>query len=181
MKNLVQINILIKRMLCRPAMIAVLMLIPMALILVHVLPEKKQSTEIVSGIFIETPDEYTDSFIGYLYNTATGFTFQPYESLPDMKDDVASGKLDAGYSFPVDFSHLLCLFTLEADKLVKCSRIGKCLFYIIIRKYNSYMASITFHHTAFTKLHMVYFFILKHLYILLSILFPSTMLLKQTL
>lgn len=40
MKNLVQINILIKRMLCRPAMIAVLMLIPMALILVHVLPEK---------------------------------------------------------------------------------------------------------------------------------------------
>lgn len=52
MKNLVQINILIKRMLCRPAMIAVLMLIPMALILVHVLPEKKQSTEIVSGIFI---------------------------------------------------------------------------------------------------------------------------------
>lgn len=107
MKNLVQINILIKRMLCRPAMIAVLMLIPMALILVHVLPEKKQSTEIVSGIFIETPDEYTDSFTGYLYNTATGFTFQPYESLPDMKDDVASGKLDAGYSFPVDFSQAM--------------------------------------------------------------------------
>ena len=52
MKNLVQINILIKRMLCRPAMIAVLMLIPMALILVHALPEKKQSTEIVSGIFL---------------------------------------------------------------------------------------------------------------------------------
>ena len=98
MKNLVQINILIKRMLYRPAMIAVLMLIPTALILVHVLPEKKQSTEIVSGIFIETPDEYTDSFTGYLYNTATGFTFQPYES---------SGKLDAGYSFPVDFSQAM--------------------------------------------------------------------------
>ena len=45
---------------------------------------------------------------------------------------------------------LLCLFALEGDKLVKCSRIGKCLFYIIIRKYNSYMASITFPSPNFT-------------------------------
>lgn len=45
---------------------------------------------------------------------------------------------------------LLCLFALEGDKLVKCSRIGKCLFYIIIRKYNSYMASITLPSPNFT-------------------------------
>lgn len=84
------------------------------------------------------------------------------------------------YLLKLALRYLLRLFALEGDKLVKCSRIGKCLFYIIISKYNSYMASITFHHTAFTKLHMVYFFILKHYYILLSILFPSTILLKQT-
>lgn len=115
MKNLVQINILIKRILCRPAMIAVLLLIPMALLTVHILPEKKQSTEIVSGIFIEAPDDYTDTFTGYLYNTTTGFTFQPYDSLSDMKDDVASGKLDAGYSFPADFSKAM----IHMDKNVK--------------------------------------------------------------
>lgn len=54
------------------------------------------------------------------------------------------------YLLKLTLSHLLCLFTLESDKLVKCSRIGKCLFYIIIRKYNSYMASITLPSPNFT-------------------------------
>lgn len=35
------------------------------------------------------------------------------------------------YLLKLALRYLLCLFALEADKLVKCSRIGKCLFYII--------------------------------------------------
>ena len=104
MKNFIQINILIKRILCRPAMIAVLMLIPAALISVRLLPEKKQSTEIVSGIFIEEPDSYTDTFIDSLEDTSTGFIFQIYSNLDEMMDDVASGKLDSGYALPAGFS-----------------------------------------------------------------------------
>ena len=104
MKNFIQINILIKRILYRPAMIAVLMLIPVSIVSVRFLPEKKQSTEIVSGIFIEKPDSYTDTFIDSLEDTSTGFIFQIYSSLDEMMDDVASEKLDSGYSLPADFS-----------------------------------------------------------------------------
>lgn len=104
MKNFIQINILIKRILYRPAMIAVLMLIPVSIVSVRFLPEKKQSTEIVSGIFIEKPDSYTDTFIDSLEDTSTGFIFQIYSSLDEMMDDVASEKLDSGYSLPSDFS-----------------------------------------------------------------------------
>ncbi len=104
MKNITQINILIKRILGRPAMIAVLLIIPAALLFVHMLPEKKQSTEIVSGIYIEENDSYTEAFVSHLTDSATGFIFHEYVSLSDMKDDVASGTIDAGYMIPTGFS-----------------------------------------------------------------------------
>ena len=52
MNHIRQINLLIKRILCRPAMIVVLLVIPAVLIAVSFLPARKQSTEIVSGVYI---------------------------------------------------------------------------------------------------------------------------------
>mgnify|MGYP002249637470 FL=1 len=37
-------------------------------------------------------------------STSTGFTFRHYESLKDMKDDVASGRIDSAYMVPDGFS-----------------------------------------------------------------------------
>ena len=100
MNHIRQINLLIKRILCRPAMIVVLLVIPAVLIAVSFLPARKQSTEIVSGVYIESSDEHTDAFLSYLTSTSTGFTFRHYESLKDMKDDVASGRIDSAYMVP---------------------------------------------------------------------------------
>ena len=104
MNHIRQINLLIKRILCRPAMIVVLLVIPAVLIAVSFLPARKQSTEIVSGVYIESSDEHTDAFLSYLTSTSTGFTFRHYESLKDMKDDVASGRIDSAYMVPDGFS-----------------------------------------------------------------------------
>lgn len=104
MNHIRQINLLIKRILCRPAMIVVLLVIPAVLIAVSFLPARKQSTEIVSGVYIESSDEHTDAFLSYLTSTSTGFTFRHYESLKDMKDDVASGRIDSAYMVPDSFS-----------------------------------------------------------------------------
>ena len=104
MNHIRQINLLIKRILCRPAMIVVLLVIPAVLIAVSLLPARKQSTEIVSGVYIESSDEHTDAFLSYLTSTSTGFTFRHYESLKDMKDDVASGRIDSAYMVPDGFS-----------------------------------------------------------------------------
>ena len=104
MNHIRQINLLIKRILCRPAMIVVLLVIPAVLIAVSFLPARKQSTEIVSGVYIESSDEHTDAFLSYLTSTSTGFTFRHYESPKDMKDDVASGRIDSAYMVPDGFS-----------------------------------------------------------------------------
>ena len=104
MNHIRQINLLIKRILCRPATIVVLLVIPAVLIAVSLLPARKQSTEIVSGVYIESSDEHTDAFLSYLTSTSTGFTFRHYESLKDMKDDVASGRIDSAYMVPDGFS-----------------------------------------------------------------------------
>ena len=85
-------------------MIVVLLVIPAVLIAVSLLPARKQSTEIVSGVYIESSDEHTDAFLSYLTSTSTGFTFSHYESLKDMKDDVASGRIDSAYMVPDGFS-----------------------------------------------------------------------------
>lgn len=103
-KTFIQINILIKRMLCRPAMIVVLLLMPALLLSVRLLPEKKQSTRIVSGIYIDSPDDYTDRLINNLTSNSTGFTFEVYNDLEKMKDDTASGKIDSSYMIPAGFS-----------------------------------------------------------------------------
>ena len=84
-------------------MIVVLLVIPAVLIAVSFLPARKQSTEIVSGVYIESSDEHTDAFLSYLTSTSTGFTFRHYESLKDMKD-VASGRIDSAYMVPDSFS-----------------------------------------------------------------------------
>lgn len=81
-------------------MIVVLLLIPLSMLTVSLLPDKSQSTEIVSGIFIEEPDELTENFVSALKRSSTSFTFREYSSLQSMQDDTASGKIDAGYLFP---------------------------------------------------------------------------------
>lgn len=95
-----QTMLLIKRILCRPAMLVVLMLIPASLIILSLLPARTRDTEIVSGIYIQAHDSYTDVFSDYLLNTSTGFVFRIYESENAMKDAVASGDIDAGYMLP---------------------------------------------------------------------------------
>lgn len=99
-----QTMLLIKRILCRPAMLVVLMLIPVSLIILSLLPDRTRNTEIVSGIYIQTPDSYTDAFSDYLLSTSTGFVFHIYGSENAMKDAVASGDIDAGYLLPDDIS-----------------------------------------------------------------------------
>ena len=85
-------------------MIVVLLLIPLSMLAVSLLPDKSQSTEIVSGIFIEEPDAHTESFVSTLKSSSTGFTFREYSSLQSMQDDTASGRIDAGYLFPAGIS-----------------------------------------------------------------------------
>ena len=63
MKSIIQIGLLIKRILCKPFMIVVLLLIPLSMLAVSLFPDKSQSTEIVSGIFIEEPDQHTECFV----------------------------------------------------------------------------------------------------------------------
>ena len=85
-------------------MIVVLLLIPLSMLAVSLLPDKSQSTEIASGIFIEEPDEHMESFVSALKRSSTGFTFREYSSLQSMQDDTASGRIDAGYLFPAGIS-----------------------------------------------------------------------------
>lgn len=85
-------------------MVVVLLLIPLSMLAVSLLPDKSQSTEIVSGIFIEEPDEHMESFVSALKTSSTGFTFREYSSLQSMQDDTASGRIDAGYLFPAGIS-----------------------------------------------------------------------------
>lgn len=58
-------------------------------------------------VYIESSDEHTDAFLSYLTSTSTGFTFRHYESLKDMKDDVASGRIDSAYMVPDGFVNQL--------------------------------------------------------------------------
>lgn len=101
---MLRLRLLVKRILCKPAFILVLLVLPAAMLTVSLLPEKTRSTEIVSGICIDNPDALTDSFTEYLTKNASGFTFRVYDDAASMKDDVSSGSIDSGYELPSGFS-----------------------------------------------------------------------------
>lgn len=104
MKNFRQTCLLIKRIMCKPVMLIILILIPLFLSIVHFLPERRQSTDIVSGFYIETPDSYSATFAKYLTGTSTGFVFRQYNSKEELTDDVSAGRLDSGYVLPSGIS-----------------------------------------------------------------------------
>lgn len=96
-------------------MIAVLMIVPAALFIICLLPEKKQTTEIISGICFEETDTHTDIMEAYLTDNSTGFEFRIYDDSSIMQNDVASGKIDSGYMIPYNFTET---FIKETDNPV---------------------------------------------------------------
>lgn len=123
----VQLKLLIKRILCKPAFIPVLCLVPALMLAVSLLPEKSRSTEIVSGVYIEQSDKYTDDFEAYLLSASTGFTFRIYASPDMMKDDVASNVIDAGYVLPSGISS--SMISLDSEGLISVYTTANTAFY----------------------------------------------------
>lgn len=100
-----QLYILIKRILHKPVMDIIILIIPAIICIVNFLPEYQQSTEIKSGIYIESPDSYTNQLSSILQNDSTGFTFRSFDGEQELKDAVASNEIDSGYVFPSGLSN----------------------------------------------------------------------------
>ncbi len=94
------IGIFIKRTLCRPFTILLLLLIPASAVVLRLLPDKEMSVSIKTGILIEQPDSYTDALINILGEEKNEFVFVLCDSKEEITDKVATGVLDCGFIIP---------------------------------------------------------------------------------
>lgn len=96
--------ILIKRTLCKPIYIGLLLLLPAAAFLVNIIPDKSMSTNIYIG-YINYDNSTDANKLNELLSESTyGFIFICYDDTDKLYADVASKKLDCGYIIPENFS-----------------------------------------------------------------------------
>lgn len=96
--------ILIKRILCKPVYIGLLLLIPAVAIFIRLLPEDSMSTNIYMGYINYDTDDRALKLNEMLSGSSYGFVFVEYDSQDRLYRDVASGQLDCAYIIPENFS-----------------------------------------------------------------------------
>ncbi|MGN0394591.1 MAG: hypothetical protein ACI4EF_04455 [Coprococcus sp.] len=100
------LKIFIKRALCKPFTIILMLLIPLSAILFRILPEKEMTSTVETGIYIETADQYTEALTDILEEEQDGFIFVICDSKDELTDKVASGIFDCGFILPEDYTEI---------------------------------------------------------------------------
>jgi hypothetical protein len=99
-----QFFILLKRILCKPVNILLILVIPFLAVLVAALPKGETETNVVTGIYTDDTDMQLSNIINQLSANDSGFIFEEISSLEELKDKVISGYYDSGYYIPQGFT-----------------------------------------------------------------------------
>lgn len=92
--------IFIKRALCKPFAVILILLIPLSAVLVNFIPQKDMSTTIKAGIYIEKADSYTNDLTYMLTEKEAGFVFVICENRKELTDKISAGQFDCGFVLP---------------------------------------------------------------------------------
>lgn len=97
--------ILGKHLLKQPVMYILLFCIPLISFFVTLLPEKANSSSVCAGIYFEAYDDFSCKLKDELINPDNSVKFVLYSDEEQLKNDVATSKIECGYVFDKDFTY----------------------------------------------------------------------------
>lgn len=129
-----------KRVVLRPFFVLLLLLFPVGAACFQKV-EQEDSGKIAIALFTDG-DEWNEAVAEQLLNEESAFAFYLCETREELKEDVAAGRAECGYSFPAGLRELLekknyrsAIRVTKSPSTVAADLAGECVFAALFRVY----------------------------------------------